>query len=99
MPYFKVRLSGAGILYPFADGSDPAIGFFTTRLVRAPDIEEAHHLAKDLVLSEWRPGGEYADGNAGSVPVLAVDESWSVGFLSGIFGRRSGGYTFYRYDD
>ena len=99
MPYFKVRLSGAGISYPFVDGSDPVIGFFTTRLVRARDIRQAHCLAKELVLSEWRHGGRYADGNVGSAPTLVVEESWRVSLLSGIFGRRPGGYSFYSHDD
>jgi hypothetical protein len=99
MPYFKVRLSGAGISYPFENSSDPVIGFFTTRMVRAPSLESAHHAAKELVLSEWRPGGQYASGNSGSVPKLAVDESWTVSFLSGIFGHNPAGYTFYAHDD
>ena len=99
MPHFKVRLSGAGISYPFVGGSDPVIGFFTTRLVRASDMEQAHHIAKETVLSEWRPGGQYAADNAGSLPALVVEESWPVGLLSGIFGRKPGGYTFYTHDD
>jgi hypothetical protein len=65
MPYFRVRLSGAGISYPFVEsGDDPVIGFFTTRLVRASDLHDAHSVAKKLVLSEWEPGGSYAASNA-----------------------------------
>ena len=99
MPYFKVRLSGAGISYPFVDGSDPVIGFFTTRIVKAQNLEEAHSAAKHLVLSEWQLGGPYAADNVGSLPKLLVEESWPVGLLSGIFGRKPGGYTFYTHDD
>lgn len=99
MPYFKVRLSGAGISYAFDDGSDPVIGFFTTRVVRAADLGQAHAAATKLVLSEWLPGGRYAADNAGSPPTLSIDEAWPIGFLFGLFGSRPGGYSFYRYDD
>lgn len=99
MPFFKVRISGAGINYPFVDGSDPAIGFFATRAVRAHSIESAHHLAKESVLSEWWGGGRYAADNRGSIPVLLVEESWPIGVIEGLFGRRPDGYTFYTHDD
>ena len=99
MPFFKVRLSGAGIEYPFVYGGDPVIGFFATRAVRARDIEHAHQLAKEAVLSEWRPGGRYAAENRGHVPSLVVEDSWRVGVFDGLFGRRPGGYTFYTHDD
>ena len=97
MPYFKVRLSGAGISLPI-DGDDPAIGFFATRLVRARDPGHASSLAKELVLSEWRPGATYAASNLGLLPALVVEESWQVGFLAGILRRRLGGYSFYTHD-
>lgn len=99
MPYFKVRLSGTGISYPFVDGSDPAIGFFTTRVVRAPDTKQAHMAAKARVLSDWQSGGSYATGNSGSIPTLVVEESWPIGWLRGVFGRKHEGYTFYLRDD
>ena len=99
MPYFKVQLSGAGISLQAVDGADPAIGFFTTRLVRARDPEHAHSLAKEAVLSEWQPGGAYAGGNIGTLPSLIVEESWQVGLLEGILGRRASGYAFYSHDD
>ena len=99
MPYFKVMLVGRGISYPSSNGGDPIIGFFTTRLIKATDETHAQHLAKEAVLAEWRPGGEYASANAGSLPALTVDDSWRVGPLSGIFGRRPRGYAFYRRED
>jgi hypothetical protein len=99
MPYFRVILSGSGISYPFVDAPDPVIGFFTTRDVRARNLEHAHSVAKELVLSEWRPGGTYATDNAGAVPSLAVENSFSIGLLKGIFGRKPAGYSFYTHDD
>ena len=99
MPYFKVQLSGTGISLQVVDGSDPAIGFFTTRLIRARDPEHARSMARESVLSEWQPGGAYATGNIGALPSLTVEESWQVGLLEGILGRRASGYAFYTHDD
>ena len=97
MPYFKVILSGRGIDLPIEGES--AIGFFTTRLVRSTDPSGAESLAKDLVLSEWRPGSVYAGTNCGSQPVLSVEQSFPVSWLTGIFGRKPSGYTFYCHED
>ena len=99
MPYFRVTLSGSGISYPFEDGSDPVIGFFTTRDVRASDFESAGHLAKELVLAEWRDSGPYAAANRGAIPSLVVENSFPIGMLEGIFGRKPAGYSFYTHDD
>ena len=98
MSYFRVMLSGTGISYGFEDGSDPAIGFFTTRTVRANDLLAAERSAKKLVLSEWQPGGEYAADNHGQTPMLAVEDARAIGYLQGLFGRKGGGYAFYTND-
>lgn len=98
MPHFKVMLSGRGIDMPV--GGTPVIGFFTTRLIRAADLAAAENYSKDLVLSEWQPGGPYAAANRGSAPALTVEESsFPVGFLAGTFGRKPSGYTFYSHED
>lgn len=94
MPYFKVMLSGRGIDLPY-EGT-PVVGFFTTRMVRSPDISTAQRDVMERVLSEWRPGGAYAAANHGSVPALTVENSFQVRYLVGLFGRKGGGYTFYR---
>jgi hypothetical protein len=99
MPYFKVILSGKDILYPFDGAPGGVIGFFATRVVKAPDLEQAHSAAKELVLAEWRPGGQYAADNRGSAPAVAVEESFPIGLMAGIFGRRPSGYSFYQHDD
>ena len=99
MPYFRVILSGSGISYPFVDGPDPVIGFFTTRDVKAPDLERAGHVAKELVLSEWRAGGAYAADNRGAIPSLAIENCFPIGLLTGILGRKPSGYSFYSHDD
>ena len=97
MPYFKIMLSGRGIDLQI-DGI-PVIGFFTTRLVRAPDPVAASLLAKDLVLSEWKLGSPYAAANRGAVPAMTVESCFPVGFLAGTFGRKPSGYTFYSHED
>ncbi len=90
-------LSGRGIDLS-VDGT-LVVGFFTTRLVRATDLVAAERQAKDLVLSEWQPGGTYAAANRGSAPALTVEESFPVGLLAGTFGRKPSGYTFYSHED
>ncbi len=97
MPHFKVIISGRGIDYPFEGSS--VVGFVTTRLVRAPSLAQAEILAKDLVTSEWRDDGLYASANRGSVPTLAVEQSFQVGALAGLLGRKPSGYSFYRHED
>jgi len=99
MPFFKVVLSGTGILLPCDGAADPVIGFFTTRTVRARNSGEAQVLAKEIVLSEWRAGGTYAAANGGSVPALTTDRISSLGFLRGFFGHKEMGYSFYLRDD
>lgn len=97
MPHFKIILSGRGI--DCAIGDDRAVGFFTTRLVKADSPILAELDAKELVLSEWRAGGAYYSSNRGSPPSFAIEESFSVGLLAGVFGRRPHGYSFYRHED
>ncbi|MCD9027811.1 hypothetical protein LDO26_06285 [Luteimonas sp. BDR2-5] len=97
MPYFKVMMSGRGI--DLSSEGVAIIGFFATRLVRAPDLAAAEQQAKAEILSEWRPGGSYALANRGGVPAVTVEEAFPVGFVVGIFGRRPSGYTFYSHED
>jgi len=97
MSYFKVILSGREIDLPI-DGAS-VVGFFTTRVVRAADLPAAESQAIELVLSEWRPGGTYAATNRGSLPALAVEQSFPLGLLAGMFGRKPSGYSFYRHED
>jgi hypothetical protein len=98
MPFFRVMLCGIGISLPAEDGSDPAIGFYTTRDVFAANAENASKKAIDLVLKHWKPGGSYAAANQGAVPILTLDKSWRVGYLYGLFGRKPSGYVFYSHE-
>ena len=98
MAYFQVLFQGKGIRLPF-DGGDSAIGFFTTRVVRADSSDDALDRARDVVLSEWRDGGSYAAVNSGEVPELVADPIRRLGPLRGFFGRKRTGYVFYCHED
>ncbi|WP_145985375.1 hypothetical protein [Marilutibacter maris] len=95
MKTFAVRLEGTGINLLTQDGSEPAIGFFTTRWVKAVSDASAKELAKASVLSEWTDAGQYVAANEGEPPTLVVEAVWTIGFLRATFARKPDGYTFY----
>ncbi|OOG50936.1 hypothetical protein [Rhodanobacter sp. C01] len=95
MSYFKIMLSGTGISFPFEGSTALAIGFFTTRFVKAATRSEAQELAKEMVLDEWRQGGIYAAENRGKIPSLVIESVSSTGTLTGMFKHKVAGYTFY----
>ena len=99
MPYFNVTLSGTGIRLAMSDGADPAIGFFTTRRVRAPDTEQAGRHAVADTLQDWQGEGCFSRMNEGSVPAISVDRVRVLPLLEVMFKRKPRGYTFYRWDD
>jgi hypothetical protein len=92
---YAVRIEGTGINLPTEEGSASAIGFFTTRWVKASSPATAPDLAKQLVLSEWAPSGEYGSANSGQPPHLIVEETWEIGALRALIGRKPSGYSFY----
>ncbi len=85
MAYFRVGFQGKGIRLPF-DDEDPAIGFFTTRVVNANSPDDAADVARKVVLAEWRDGGAYAAVNTGEIPDSLSNLSWGWGW----FGASSG---------
>jgi hypothetical protein len=92
---YAVRIEGTGINFPAEEGAAPAIGFFTTRRVKASSLTDAPDLALQLILSEWASSGEYGPGNSGQPPHLVVEETWKIGALRALLGRKPGGYSFY----
>ena len=91
MPYFKVLLNGTGI--SMATGQNTCIGFFTTRVVRAPSEREAASRAIENILAEWaRP--PYCEANQGVAPALAI-QSVTRSTLAGLLTAPRKGYTFY----
>ena len=92
MAYFKVVLHGTGLNIPLEGAGAGIIGFYATRLVRAPTVTGAEAKAKQLVESEWSEGGKYwAHGGAGLC--LFVESVNQSTFVDRSFANR--GYSFY----
>jgi hypothetical protein len=77
MPHYRVRLEGTGILVRLEDGGDPAIGFFTTRQVRAESPGTAQARALSDVAAEWASGPYAAHSEGGRLSLIA-HEVWPV---------------------
>jgi len=92
MPFYQVMLSGRGINLPIEGSSEPAIGFFITRIVRASTFADAEHAAKQVIGSEWQ-SPRFAS-NQGGQPSLTLESSSPVGLLKGLFSRPIG-YSFF----
>jgi hypothetical protein len=98
VPWFRVQIRGTGIALASEDDDEFAIGFFTTRDVRATNASLAQQAAMAMVLDEWRGDGAYVAANRGEVPTLVVEACRALGFWRGHFGRRPFGYAFYAHD-
>jgi hypothetical protein len=78
--YFRVVLHGTGIVFKEFDGDEePAIGFYTSRVVRAGSAEEAVEKAKRSVLELWMTE-EYVRANAGGPPRLSTKSIDEISF-------------------
>ena len=97
MPYFRVMMHGMGIRIPDQDGSDPIVGFFTTRLVRAVSTEAAGHKAEAMLLAEWK-SPPYVDSNKGDTPRITIEQVNETGFLDSLRFKNTG-HTFYTEED
>jgi hypothetical protein len=76
------------------DTGDSAVGFVTTRQVRATSPSEAQSRALAEVTAEWS-SGTYASMNNGSAPSLSAEAVWPVSLWRALLLRAPGGYTFY----
>jgi len=92
MAYFDVVLVGKGISLPVSGTSARAIGFYVSRIVRAPTEKDAATLAKEVVSAEWRDGR--FTSNQGAHPSLAVESISRLSFFGGLLGSKAG-YSFY----
>jgi hypothetical protein len=97
MSHFKVTLNGSGIAFPIGD--QVAVGFFTTRKIRAANAHEARSKAREVVASEWSAGGVYAQANTGTEPILTIENVLSLSLLGGLISRSTRGYSFYATED
>lgn len=86
-------LHGTGIKFEIEGSTKPAIGFYTSRAVRAGSAEEAVEMAKQSVLAVWATQ-EYVRANSGRAPSLDTDKVEQVSFWQARKIPRSG-HTFY----
>jgi hypothetical protein len=91
MPYFRVRVEGKNISVPMGDST--AIGFFTTRAVRARSPEEAIERVRSMLTTAWTTG-PYATWNNGAVPTILIEEVWRSPWFKNIFFKNDG-HVFY----
>jgi len=89
MVYFRVLLEGSEIDIPV--GSERAVGFFVTRVVRAGSIADAGAKAMRVVAAEWSIGRLH---HLNASPSLSVSEVSRVGLITGAFARQPG-YVFH----
>jgi len=92
--YFRVQLHGTGILVHGDADQPPSVGFYTTRSVKARSPEDAVRVASQLVIDQWREGGDYAELNRASRPRLSAECVWPDTFLGSVLFRATG-YCFY----
>jgi hypothetical protein len=97
MPYYRVMLHGTGIRLDDPAGQCKAIGFYTTRIVRATNDEDASARATDVVTRQWAEP-EYARSNVGSAPRLSIESVMKSSLLERLRFRGTG-HTFYRGDE
>ena len=92
MAYFRIMLHGDGILCRVND-SPPIIGFYTTRIVRAPASDVAKIKALEMVRANWETGHE-GKWNHGAAPHISVESVSSASFLAYLL-HRNRGHSFY----
>lgn len=94
MPIYAVVIVGSGIKIP-SDDSDPATGFFATRIVQEKNEESAILEAKKIILRDWESDG-LQGANVGGKLKLEVDSIKRVNFLDQKFSKMPyRGYTFF----
>ena len=95
MPYYRVRVEGTGISVPV--GESIAVGFFTTRAVRAPTAEAAVDKVRMMIAAAWTTG-KYASWNQGVAPTITLDEVRRSSWLRDLRFRNDG-HSFYLADE
>ncbi|MCB1230771.1 MAG: hypothetical protein KDN19_10920 [Verrucomicrobiae bacterium] len=81
---------------------EPIAGFFTMRRVIASDSAEAEEMVRKSLLDEiekkrWPKSGGADVGGLSDIS-LEIEQSFKIGWLSWIFGRRASGFLFYEPD-
>lgn len=91
-------MNGEGISVSSSDRDNDIVGFYTTRWVKAQNVEDAKHLAIGLVVRDWTEG-EYADLASGSPPRITIEKTNEVSLFTYLRRRPGRGNTFYSSDD
>ena len=94
MPYYRVLVEGKGISVPMGDSD--AVGFFTTRAVRAKSPDEAVEKVRSMIFTAWTTG-KYAAWNKGMAPTIHIEDVWRSPWLKNILFKNDG-HTFYPAD-
>lgn len=98
MAYFSVVMNGEGISVSSSDPDNDIVGFYTTRWVKAQNVEDAKQLAIGLVARDWTEG-EYAGLVSESPPRITIEEINEVSLFTYLRRRLGRGHTFYSSDD
>ena len=100
MPTYQLLLHTTGIKLDLGDGDDsPAIGFYTSRRVRAENSKQAH----DTIMEEMDADPKLADifkpgHDAGLRPNTQVEEIYIIPWWRTILPWRKPGLAFYTED-
>ena len=88
---YRVLIHGSGFSLALGDGSEPIVGFFTTRFVAAANVRDAETKARTSVLREWKYRG--CEASARASPILELED---LEVTHSRFRFRSGaGFTFF----
>lgn len=97
MPFFNIMLNGEGILIPTERPEHAIVGFYTTRIVRAANAQEAGRAACAMVQRQWLSPA-FTSNNTGGEPRLAIESIQRTTFWAWLRSRNTG-HSFYGADD
>ena len=95
MPYYQFVIHGSDVRLAAPGLTQPIVGFFTTKRVRAGDPVLAQRIAVAEVLRDWVAGAKFG---AGGIPKLVVESLVRQSVWRAALTRKPGGYTFYLED-
>lgn len=90
---FKIFINVENVLTEI-DGDLTRVGFYTTRIIKAVNMDDAMSKAKDLLYSEDK-FKKIVQNDLSDPPSFKVDEINEIGVLES-FKRKDLGYVFYK---
>jgi hypothetical protein len=97
MPYFRVMLHGEGIDLLVEGSTEPAIGFYITRIIRASSPDEATERVRSVIAHEWAME-PYKSSNRGLSPRLTMESVSEATFFDWLTFKKPG-YSLYSNDN